>query len=259
MPTTSTRNYDLLTARITACRRRHAPAAVLAQAAGYDVYRLRVENSPEFPWVLLLAGVHGDEPAGVEALMRLLEVDLEQWAGSANFDIIPCVNPFGYAHDTRGDAAGRDLNWSFEDDQISTIRALRRLFAGRRFLFTLDMHEDWESPGYYLYELYRGECAVGANIVRRVEAVCPLNRNSVIEGHTSAEGLLVTDVEAERERRGAGTPLALFDQFTDHLLTSESPTSLSLESRVEAHRMTFDTVMQSYFSEQAQSRRNSYG
>ena len=169
--------------------------------------------------------------------------------GVANFETIPCFNPYGYAHDSRGDADGRDLNWSFEDDNISTIRALRRLLAGRRFLFALDMHEDWGSPGYYLYELRRGECTVGGEIVRRVQTVCPLNLDPVIEGHPSAEGLVVADVEAVRQRRGAGTPLALFDHYTDHLLTSESPTVLPVESRVEAHRITFDTVMQSYFSE----------
>ena len=54
--------------------------------------------------------MHGDEPAGVEALMQLLESGLGQWRDSANFDAIPCSNPHGYVFDQRSDAAGRDLN-----------------------------------------------------------------------------------------------------------------------------------------------------
>lgn len=131
------------------------------------------------------------------------------------------------------------------------IAALRRLIAGRRFLFTLDMHEDWESPGYYLYELCRGDRRLGSEIVRHVEAVCPLNREPEIDGSPSSDGLVHPDLAAERQRRGTGIPLALYDRFTDHLFTSETPTALSMERRVEAHRSTFETVMRSYFPQAA--------
>ena len=32
----------------------------------------------------------------------------------------------------------------------------------------MDLHEDWESPGYYLYEQFRDMASIGPEITRRV-------------------------------------------------------------------------------------------
>ena len=57
--------------------------------------------------VLLSAGIHGDELAGVEALCEWLETQayvkfLQRW----DITMLPCINPWGYQHGTRENGEG---------------------------------------------------------------------------------------------------------------------------------------------------------
>ena len=45
--------------------------------------------------MLLTGGVHGDEPSGVETLLRWLETPIPSGAG-LEFFVLPCVNPVDY-------------------------------------------------------------------------------------------------------------------------------------------------------------------
>ncbi len=88
------------------------------------------EDEPEFKFV---STIHGDEVTGVILCLNLIDYllngygtdpratalvnDLEIW-------ISPCINPYGYANNTRSNAQGADLNRSFPEwmngDQNST-------------------------------------------------------------------------------------------------------------------------------------------
>jgi len=67
------------------------------------------------PKILLTAGVHGNEPAGVESAVRLVE----RWAQTPHhfktgtIDIIPMVNPWGWSHAIRFNQQGIDVNRDF--------------------------------------------------------------------------------------------------------------------------------------------------
>lgn len=215
---------------------------VAGRTGELPIHVLSCPAAPGSPTALLLAGTHGDEPAGVEAALACLRPEEAwRWRG-LGLVVVPCLNPHGYQTGTRENRDGVDVNWAYARDDVPEVAVLRRLVAGRRFAFVLDFHEDWESPGYYLYELRRGAPLVGPLVTRRVGAVCPLNIAPEIEGLPAADGLVAPDAEAEVERRGAGIPLAMFFSHTDHLLTSESPTALDLEIRVQAHLVTLEVV-----------------
>ena len=112
--------------------------------------------------------VHGDEPSGVAGALAFLEREATNWVGAMRFEVIPCLNPFGYVHDTRRNWADVDLNWSFDRPDLPEIEVVRGLVDGRRFAGVVDLHEDWESPGYYLYEQFRDMASIGPEITRRV-------------------------------------------------------------------------------------------
>src|SRR5262245_22323182 len=59
--------------------------------------------------VILTAGIHGDEPAGIEAVARFLERP-PAWASSFHFTIFPCMNPHGYNHNLRNNYGDLDIN-----------------------------------------------------------------------------------------------------------------------------------------------------
>jgi murein peptide amidase A len=65
---------------------------------------------------LISAGVHGDEPSGVETICALLENNrfesfLEEW----ELTFLPCINPYGYEYSTRENQDGKDLNRLFKN------------------------------------------------------------------------------------------------------------------------------------------------
>lgn len=120
--------------------------------------------------VLLSAGIHGDEPAGVLGLLEFLERDLAGYSSDFSFYILPCLNPSGYERGTRTNTAGVDLNRVFSSSSTHyEVCAVRMALAerGERFVATIDLHEDSPEvvsdlapqdadPGaYYLYEYAR--------------------------------------------------------------------------------------------------------
>lgn len=65
--------------------------------------------------VLLLAGIHGDEAAGVPLLVRLAEelARAPDWSAGRRVLVVPEANPDGLARRTRGNARGVDVNRNF--------------------------------------------------------------------------------------------------------------------------------------------------
>lgn len=57
------RDYASLAERTAGSQPAAAEVSVLARADGYPIFHVRVETDREAPRILLLAGVHSDEPA----------------------------------------------------------------------------------------------------------------------------------------------------------------------------------------------------
>ena len=240
------RRYADIVQRIEALAADDTEIQELAQIGDYPVFSVERGHRSDRPTVLLMGGTHGDEPAGVESVLHFLESGCDTWLRQLNFAAIPCLNPHGYVHDTRHNAQDVDVNWSYARDDVPEVQVIRRFVAGRRFAFVFDCHEDWESPGYYIYELRRGAPVVGAEVTRRVSALCPLNTSSKIEGLSAENGLIAPDPREEVARRAAGIPLVMFFEHTDHLLTSESPTERDMDTRVQAHMTALETVIEAH-------------
>lgn len=79
-----------------------------------EMYRKAHTSTSHSAPILLIGGVHGDEPEGV----RLAE-ELLSWLQSPEAEearpwiLIPCLNPDGYAKNERTNARGVDLNRNF--------------------------------------------------------------------------------------------------------------------------------------------------
>lgn len=110
---------------------------------------------PEKYHILITGGVHGNEPAGTEAVIQFAE-QLSQgklkYPGVA-FDLIPLVNPWGWIHHWRRNAQGRDLNREFNTFKAPEAVVMRDLLSRNTYDLMLDLHEDSHVPGFYLYRL----------------------------------------------------------------------------------------------------------
>lgn len=240
------RDYDTILSRLQELDLPDSRMDRLAQVEGYPIVRLRLEGPPGAATVLLTGGTHGDEPAGVETCLSLLEGGLEPFRSRFSFEVLPCLNAHGWVRDQRHNAQDVDVNWWGDRPGVPEVEVVQDLVAGRRFELVMDFHEDWESAGYYIYELRRDGPVVGQQVVEAVGAVCPVNGSPMIEGLPARNGHIAPDAEEEAGRRGAGIPLVMFFEHTDHLLTSESPTGRAMACRVAAHRAALTAVLQAH-------------
>lgn len=198
---------------------------------------------------LITAGIHGDEPIGVEALCTFLDKGLyRSWAHQWELTVLPCVNPWGYEHRRRTDQDGRDLNREFKSKHPpSEVRFLQSLDFGR-YELSLDLHDDVDSAGYYLYQTLNSdeEAKASAFILDRVSRVMPINRDSAIEGRSVRHGVI---------RRPCAPPemdwwpLAVYalERGVKHNFTLEVGTASSPQARIDAHLVALDAALE-YFS-----------
>jgi len=238
-----TRDYNDLLQRVEALEGSEYSHRVLAEIAGYPILLVRRSVREDLPTALITGGTHGDEPAGIEAVMAFLQRDASAFLPHINFEVLVCLNAYGYVHNTRHNFQDIDVNWAWERDDVPEVQVVKEWVRGRYFEFIFDCHEDWESPGFYLYELRRGAAGISEEVVAAVEKVCPLNLDDEIEGIAAAGGIVSTDAVKTEEEKGKGIPIELYNGYTDHLLTSESPTEFDMEVRVGAHMAALDVVL----------------
>ena len=106
--------------------------------------------------IYLSSGIHGDEPAGPLAVLEMMR----NKCFSENFRwmICPALNPGGLASSKRESREGNDLNRDYLKTNTREVAAhtewLKRHPAPDLFV---SMHEDWESSGFYFYEINLGE------------------------------------------------------------------------------------------------------
>jgi len=214
---------------------------------GYPFFCLRRRISKDAPTVLITAGIHGEEPGGVAGALRWLESgEWTKW--NLNWFVLPCINPYGWERNHRRNAQGRDINRQFRGtNNTPEAELIKQLVEGWRFLFTLDLHEDVDATGYYLYELREGPPFVGERIVKAVSRVLPIERERVIDGNEATGfGMIRRAASVEMLNRRRRWPMAyhLFLNCTGHILGSETPVSLPLERRATAHHVALRTALQ---------------
>lgn len=190
-------------------------------------------GSPFSPRVYISAGIHGDEPAGPLAAMRLLQENL--WPANAEIILHPCLNPTGFSLNRRDNGQGIDLNRDYLDLQSAEIRAhVAWLEKQPRFDVCLCLHEDWEAHGFYVYELnpdHKPSLAVA--IVAAVEKVCPLDLSAIIEGR-EAKGGIIRPSPDPLSRPQWPEAFWLLSHKTRLSYTLEAPSDFPLGVRIDA-------------------------
>ena len=207
--------------------------------------------------IYVSAGIHGDEPASVECVVRLLELlAAEQHDGFTfpfdqyNWIISPCDNPYGFERDIRENAAGLDLNRMFENPYRSTETTfIAELLLRTQELnkpkvqLALDLHEDRDSNGFYLWERRASTTLpIGNEVVQQVGQVCAINQQPQIEKHRNEKGVitLLDTVTTKGWTRGR----FLAEQIQTRCLILETPTTLELETRIKAHMVAIQTAVE---------------
>jgi predicted deacylase len=184
--------------------------------------------------VYISTGIHGDEPAGPLAALPLVRENL--WPADAALWLCPCLNPSGFPLNRRENSAGIDLNRDYRHLQSAEVRAhVQWLQQQPAFDLVLCLHEDWESHGFYLYELNPDQRpSLAESIIDAVAAVCPVDPSPVIEDRPAHNGI-IRPVMVPLDRPQWPESLYLIAQNKTRLsYTVEAPSDFPLTARVAA-------------------------
>lgn len=187
------------------------------------------------PRIYLSAGIHGDEPAGPLALLALLERGA--FDERAVWFLCPLLNPAGFLRRSRENAEGLDLNRDYKAQKSAEIRAHARwLLRQPNFDLTICVHEDWESTGFYLYELNpANRQSLAETIIEEVEPLCPIDPAPVIDGRPVSERGIIRPVNDPLAREQWPEAIYLRAHHTQLSYTLETPSAFPLDQRVAAH------------------------
>lgn len=216
----------------TGKNRKYFSIKEIGRAGKYPMYSILLKGKGKIK-VLLSTGTHGDEPAGPEALARFLKKDVSKLLKSFEFLIFPCINPYGYEKGTRTNGKRMDINRSFDDKETEESKLIKKTIKGMRFALFVDFHEDWEYKGFYLYELSKNKY-FGKSVIAGVKKVIPINMKRIIDGRPAKKGLIVPVLE-QPDIGEKPFPRFAFKHHTNHIITLETPSTLKLEKRVNAH------------------------
>jgi hypothetical protein len=191
----------------------------------------------------LFALIHGDEPAGAYALLKLLQTLADQPALAAGYDLIcyPVCNPTGHEDATRHNRAGLDLNREFwRGSGQPEVIILERELATQDFDGIVALHADDASDGLYGYAHGR---VLNENLLvpalRASERVLPRNCGCVIDGFRAADGIIGDCFTGVLAPPPAQKPRPFEIIF-------ETPARALLEEQVAAAAIALETILTEY-------------
>jgi predicted deacylase len=198
-----------------------------------DFLALRRPNPAARVSVYISAGMHGDEPAGPLAALRLLQEDL--WPDAAAIWLCPCLNPTGFPLNRRENASGIDLNRDYRSLQSSEVRAhVGWLQRQPSFDVALCLHEDWESNGFYVYELnLDNRPSLAEKILEAAAKFCPVDTSLMIEDWPAQNGVIRPQLNPA-DRPQWPEAIYLRTHKTRQSYTMEAPSDYPLPARVAA-------------------------
>ena len=205
----------------------------LTRSVSRDHLRQGTNEARPTSRIYISAGIHGDEPAGPLAVRQLLQENA--WPADVNLWLLPCLNPTGFRLHRRENAEGLDLNRQYLHPEAGEVRAhMGWLKEQPAFDLCLCLHEDWESHGFYVYELNPdNQPSLAGAIVDRVAEVCPLDPSGIIEGRPAHNGIIRPSVDPH-SRPQWPEAFYLLAHKTRLSYTLEAPSDFPLPVRVSA-------------------------
>jgi protein MpaA len=195
----------------------------------------RVPTEPGKPErnIYISTGIHGDEPAGPLAVRNLLQQN--QWPAGISLFVLPCLNPTGFVLNQRENDEGTDLNRQYLHPKAEeTLAHIAWLNRQPKFQMCLCLHEDWESNGFYVYELNPDQRpSLAPAMLDKVSQVCPIDLSEIIEGRPAQQGIIRPALDP-RTRELWPESFYLLTQKTRLSYTLEAASDFPITTRVAA-------------------------
>ena len=138
--------------------------------------------------------MHGDEPAGGEALVRFLTALARNPVLARGYEltVYPVCNPTGYEDNTRYNRAGKDLNREFwRNSAEPEVQILEAELRANRFFGIIALHADDTCTGLYGYahDHLLNEALLRPALAAS-ERILPRDRRPLIDGFSATDGII---------------------------------------------------------------------
>ena len=199
--------------------------------------------------VLINAGIHGNEPAGVAYALQLLEQMARNphQHRSVAIDIIPIVNPWGWVHDIRFNQDGIDINRDFSTYHARESRIITDFIQGRHYDLMLDLHEDPSASGFYVYQYGNDNISIAENLIDTIRNMgYPIEEDVSMVILKTENGIIDAPMWGLRYMRITGQ-LSLANYYrlnnSQRVYTIETPTSLPMADRIIMQKTAVDELI----------------
>ena len=215
-----------------AARRAGFKAQTYGEINGHALNAYTKRTPGVLPRIYLSTGMHGDEPAPPFALLALMEAGF--FDHRATWFVCPLLNPTGFALRTRENVNRIDLNRDYKSLAAAEARAhVAWLRRQPRFDLVICAHEDWESRGFYLYELNLGHHAsLAPAMVTAAAKLGPIEDAAIIDGRASAAPGIIRPVSDPLLRDTWPEALYLAYQHSTLNYTTETASAQPMEQRI---------------------------
>ncbi len=201
--------------------------------------------------VLINAGIHGNEPAGVECLIRFIESisNATETFPDIAIDIVPIINPWGWQHDIRFNRDGIDVNRDFAALRSQESKLIQSYAADRPYDLMIDLHEDPSATGFYLYQYGRKDFTLSQDITKSIRQMgFPLEQNVNMVILKTRDGIIDAPMWGLWYMR-LTRQLSIANYYrlnnSRNVFTIETPVSLDLQSRLTMQQVAVSQLLNS--------------
>jgi protein MpaA len=206
-------------------------------------FSFRGPNSADPIRIGIFAAIHGDEPSGALAIVRLLRDLVENFALAEDYQIhaYPVCNPTGFEDSTRFSRSGQDLNREFwKNSAQPEVQIFENELRARHFQGLIQLHADDTSEG--IYGFVRG-ATLTENLLRpalrEAGKILPRNNNALIDGFAARDGIIYDLYEGVLASPSDLSP-APFE------IILETPHSAPMDLQVDALNAAMQTILKEY-------------
>jgi predicted deacylase len=182
--------------------------------------------------VCLAGGVHGNEPAGTQALLALARnlAKAAEANSTIRYAMIPLVNPWGWARDLRHNGSNLDAARQFGSSAAQETEVFKKFIQQQRCDMLIDLHEDRFHEGFYALAYAPPDLA-------KIHAAIASVEKQTGVAHASEPPMGVWNVQA-RDFDQVRLPTASLwarQHGVVHALILETQDSLPMDKRVHIH------------------------
>jgi protein MpaA len=216
----------------------------------FPVFEIRTlcQGKERLPNLYISAGIHGDEPASSWGLLCWAEKNLKL-LDKVSAILYPCLNPWGMVNNTRSNQSGEDMNRIWDDPDSVLMRAILPRLDGLSFDLSINLHEDYDAHGIYLYEPYIGghNDLMASKVLHAGEKFLPIDVRKRIEGRICKQGIIRPRL-SNLPKDGVPEAIYLVRNHGRRHFTIETPSEESFGQRVKAQQRMIECAIQQIIS-----------